>query len=421
VSLDDLNFIFEDAGPKHGQGGNGKKPRDETKSGYGFRFFMRCIKQDMDQEESFAAILKHKGRAGIWARGTDRRELERTFEEAEVFVASGGGDRPPITELKPISELKEREPHWAWWPYLPASRITLLAGPEGSGKGLMCMDIAARYTQGDEFPFSKDQASQGGVLLLEAEDNFEDTVLPRLKAAGADIDRVFPAKLIDRIYDLPALIARHNIKLIIISPLNLFLKADNQNDYRDVGVALAKMQEAVEHIDCAIIAITHLNKKADLAALERIIGSRAYTAHVRNVLMMGVDDDGSVRLMHTKRNLSSKGKDLLFSIKFNAKKPRSQRVQIEWEEAEEDVDPDKALTHKPTDARATAGEWLFDLLKDGEKMDTDLVKERAERASMKWRTVRKAKERDPRFGHCSEGLGPARKTFWFVKQRRRDA
>ena len=64
------------------------------------------------------------------------------------------------------------------------------AGFPGTGKSQFTMDIAARITNGAKWPLSESRAPKGTVLVLSAEDNEADTIVPRLKAAEADLAQV---------------------------------------------------------------------------------------------------------------------------------------------------------------------------------------------------------------------------------------
>ena len=50
--------------------------------------------------------------------------------------------------------------------------------------------MAATVTKGGDWPCGEGTAPKGNVLMLTAEDDIDDTVVPRLMAAGADLDRV---------------------------------------------------------------------------------------------------------------------------------------------------------------------------------------------------------------------------------------
>jgi len=50
--------------------------------------------------------------------------------------------------------------------------------------------MAARITRGLDLPCGEGTAPQGKVVLLTAEDDPRDTVVPRLVAAGADLEPI---------------------------------------------------------------------------------------------------------------------------------------------------------------------------------------------------------------------------------------
>ena len=63
----------------------GIKSRDETPSGYGFRFMLDCHANGMSYEQARAAILADKTTAGEWARRSDvdERQLKRAWENSK--------------------------------------------------------------------------------------------------------------------------------------------------------------------------------------------------------------------------------------------------------------------------------------------------------------------------------------------------
>jgi hypothetical protein len=93
VSLDEVRWFIDEAGPAylraHGvDDGDGaddaqQRARDESGSGYGFRFLRDCKQQGMSYEEARAAILADDGSAGQWARDKgSERETERAIKLA---------------------------------------------------------------------------------------------------------------------------------------------------------------------------------------------------------------------------------------------------------------------------------------------------------------------------------------------------
>ena len=79
-----------------------------------------------------------------------------------------------------------RPVEWLWWPYIPFGKITAVAGQMGQAKSLFTVRLASAATTGHGV-----NTTPGGVIMLSAEDDAEDTIRPRLEAAGADLDRVW--------------------------------------------------------------------------------------------------------------------------------------------------------------------------------------------------------------------------------------
>src|ERR1700693_139268 len=88
-----------------------------------------------------------------------------------------------------LSDVQAKQARWLWPCYIPLGKLTLLDGDADKGKSLLTLDLAARMTTGRAF---QDGASceAGGAVILSTEDDLEDTIRPRLDAAGADPSRV---------------------------------------------------------------------------------------------------------------------------------------------------------------------------------------------------------------------------------------
>ncbi len=85
---------------------------------------------------------------------------------------------------------------------VPVGAVTMVTGEPGIGKSLVAMHVAARVTRGIRMSPVTPEAGSGpvaaedetepmGVIVLSSVDRHDDTVLPRLIAAGADPSLVF--------------------------------------------------------------------------------------------------------------------------------------------------------------------------------------------------------------------------------------
>jgi RecA-family ATPase len=81
-------------------------------------------------------------------------------------------------EAKPIE--------WLWPGRIAIGKQTMLAGEPGLGKSQLSAFLAAIVTTGGHWPNAEGRAELGSVIILSAEDDAADTIIPRLTAAGAE-------------------------------------------------------------------------------------------------------------------------------------------------------------------------------------------------------------------------------------------
>jgi hypothetical protein len=95
----------------------------------------------------------------------------------------------PAALMIRASELKSLPINWIWPGRIARAKLTLLAGAPGSGKSAFAMSIIAAVTTGGSYPCDEGRAPKGSVILL-APGGDPDVLVPRLKAAGADLEHV---------------------------------------------------------------------------------------------------------------------------------------------------------------------------------------------------------------------------------------
>lgn len=86
----------------------------------------------------------------------------------------------------------EREPletEWTWEGRLPRGAVVLVAGWRQSAKGLLTCNIAAAVTNGAPLPGETEPREPGDVVIIGAEDDPNEDMAWRLRAAGADLAR----------------------------------------------------------------------------------------------------------------------------------------------------------------------------------------------------------------------------------------
>src|SRR5438132_10782802 len=90
-----------------------------------------------------------------------------------------------------LSEITPSSVSWLVPFWLPRGKLVILDGNPGMGKSLITLDLCARITTGRPFFPDGPAVEPANVVVLNAEDSGADIVLPRLKALGADLDRVY--------------------------------------------------------------------------------------------------------------------------------------------------------------------------------------------------------------------------------------
>ncbi len=205
-------------------------------------------------------------------------------------------------ELASSAEGEIKAVNWLWDRRVPRGNMSILVGEEGFGKSTFLCWLAARLSKG-ELP-GDCLGRPINTLILSAEDGVENTLNPRLQAAGADRGRVFFLKLRNANGDhqgltLPAdtgalleTITAYGIELLIIDPINAYLdtKTDSHND-RSIRGALGPIVAAAEDGRYGFIGVLHINKGSDRSERAAMMGSAGYRNAARSTLVFGLDPD----------------------------------------------------------------------------------------------------------------------------------
>jgi len=155
-------------------------------------------------------------------------------DEARSYLTSNGHDPDEAREAvirhsksggKRASVITATKIEWLWHPWIPLGSLSVLYGEEGLGKGVVAADIAARATRG-----ALDGGQPVNVDWVTFEDAADSVIVPRLVAAGADLDRVTihdagetydaPLTLPDDVVKLAAAMVDRGSKLLIVDPLS---------------------------------------------------------------------------------------------------------------------------------------------------------------------------------------------------------
>lgn len=298
--------------------------------------------------------------------------------------------------LATLATIEPKPIEWLWRGYIPKGKITDIVGDGDLGKSLVLLDIAARVTTGLPMPNEPHTtiSEPRDVVLLIAEDDLADTVVPRLIAAGANRNRVhafedgisFP----DDIRRIEEAIQFHNAALLVIDPVMSFL-GDRVKSGIDSSVRNSignPLRDVASRTGCAVASLRHVNKDVNAATANRGGGSVAFRNMARAALAFGPDREDATEsrrfMAQSKKNLGAQAKTLAYRIE-----PTFGRVDAEgvdgtpvvfWEGPADGVTAADLLgpPPKPDGPRAgTKGEkatrWLRDRLAGGTAVESKTI------------------------------------------------
>jgi putative DNA primase/helicase len=323
--------------------------------------------------ETMAAEALARG-PGSEGEGSGGRTNERPANEAERAADRAGPDRQGHTRdntkggsrlglvTTRLSTLRAKPVKWLVHKRIPLGKLVLLAGDGGNGKTVWTLALAADGSRGRAaLGLKYDPPGPFDTLLISCEDDFEDTVVPRLLAAGADLDRIHRVDGVDTEDGKPApfcllhyeqmrvaLEANPDIRLVIIDPAGAYVGRSGVNDHKDseLQALLGPMAELAAEKGVTIILVKHLNKGVGIKAVQRVTGGIAYVNTVRSgFLVAPSDDDPEVKLLLPLKTNLRKQPGLKFRL---ASLPEDQRAAIL-----------AGLTHLDSEDRAELGEQLF--------------------------------------------------------------
>ena len=249
-----------------------------------------------------------------------------------------------LIDVVPLSDAAWQAIPWLWLPFFSLGKLHYLFGASGNGCTLLVIAFAASLTLGSPWPNGAKACEPGAVAYLSASDTPGDILLPRFKAAGADLSKVFAlGKYLrtldgaDKTIDFTdtecvamlesVLRGIPGIKMLIIDPISQFLGNIDANDLIAVRQALFPLQSLAERLSIAVVYLNHSNKTTGKSGANRSNGSTAFIDMARTAFMVDVEQNGIRVMKAVKSSYSSLPSDIHFSI---VQDDVSQAAKIEW-------------------------------------------------------------------------------------------
>ncbi|MCI0458090.1 MAG: AAA family ATPase [Gemmataceae bacterium] len=304
----------------------------------------------------------------------------------------------------PASQLTARPVQWLWPNRLALGKLAILDGDPGVGKSFLTLDLCARLSTGRPFPDGSPSPGPAPSLILNGEDDADDTIVPRLQALGADLDRVFVWRRDSDLFrgvtlsgDLTPLddaLAHTRARLLVLDPIVAFLGPGVvASSDASVRFALQPLVNLVEKYVCALLLVRHLNKRGGMRALYRGGGSIGFLGLCCSGWLAAHDphEPGRGVLAQLKNKLAPPQPSLAYRVEA----PPGGLPGLNWlgpvEWTADALLGARAGVQAPPGPRDQAKEFLADFLEEGPRLLTEIWPA-AQRAGLTERTLRRARD-----------------------------
>lgn len=359
--------------------------------------------------------MKPKADAFDWVELQGNAKPEAIIEGIERLVANAKLAAKKESEqtgliITRLDTVQPVDVTWLWPSRIAIGKLTLISGDPGVGKSFLTMDLAARVTRGAPWPDGSGLCPEGSVVLIGCEDGLDDTIVPRLNAAGADLSKIVAIegakdegkeRSFSLSRDLPrlemAVSQLSDCRLVIIDPITAFVgDGTDDNSNTEIRSVLAPLSALAASKNMAVVAVSHLRKGA-AAAIYRTMGSLGYVAAARAVFAVTKDRDSDSRriMVPVKNNIGNDTTGLAYEL--TTRYSGGEIPSVVWCDGVVDISADDALA--PADGNgadenslAEAKQWLKDALHAGPKAAAELFDEAKNGEGISSRTLERAKK-----------------------------
>ncbi|HEX5368207.1 MAG TPA: AAA family ATPase [Dehalococcoidia bacterium] len=290
-------------------------------------------------------------------------------------------------EARPLSTVKMRSIEWLEKPLWQRSAFQLLAGPKGSGKGTYLAALASRISHTGQ-----------NVIFVSSEDSAEIDLVPRLVAAGANMDYchdiVETIHLPDDLLALQRLGQRMQpLGMFVIDPVANHIGDRDSNADVQIRDAIGQLNGLANDLSCLLIGVRHPGKDRSRGALASILGSTAWVDVPRAVVFIARDDqDKAVRhIQVVAGNRTPDSKAQHFRIVPHQLEGLDEPVTrcIDLGQSEKDVDELLAMAIKEPSKTDKAKSVLLDILEERGDQNSDVLDaEVAKKVGLAAKTIR---------------------------------
>jgi hypothetical protein len=349
-------------------------------------------------------------------------------------------------KIENMGKVVKKPIKWLWDKFVPLGKLTIFCGDPGNMKSLASGDLAARGSTGANMP-DDSPGQRFDSLMMVGEDDIDDTTVPRLEAAGADVQHITAIHgytatdtlgnieegeiaLDEHIHLIREYLNTHpNVKLVVIDPLSNYLGKASMVDEKEIRARiLVPLKKLAAETGVAVLGIMHLNKKVSLGAINRVGGAMGFVGVARMVWMFLRDQEDNDRLymLQVKANITKNTKGLAFQAVEKGIDIGGETVGqpvIQWMGAAAQsvnqhlsgaAEGDSKPAHRPKSKNGTpSAQWLRNLMSDGiERPLKDVLKAARLDKGYGRSTIFLARESTPIVAVERKGDGGKMVTYW---------
>lgn len=354
------------------------------------------------EREDLCVRIEKALESGLFGEMPTGDDLVAAMDEARNATLQARA--PGKAFVTTADDVEPCKPKWLSPDRIPLGMLTLIEGDPGQGKSTLALNLAACVTAGLAFPWDRDQGKRepGYVVVLSAEDSRESVIVPRLKAAGADLSKVIffditttdgtrePQITEADMAELEAVIVDYSVRLVIVDPVVAYLPdaADTNSDH-SVRRVLRKLASLAERTGPAVLGLRHFRKAGSDNPLYRGGGSIGFIGLARCAFVVGPNPDdpgGESRIFAmSKSNLAPIAPSVSYRIITH---PVEGCAAVEW--GKESPLKARDITGDPKGMKKKDMAKALILSHRGETVDAAEMLEEAEECDISTKTLHRA-------------------------------
>lgn len=335
-------------------------------------------------------------------------------DELENLVDSAFDNATSEITMRCAGEIKPMPLSPLWPGVLFRRKVCLLAGEPGLGKSLFACDVAARISRAKNWPGGEPAViGRAATILISGEDDPDDTIVPRLISAGADLSKIhiisdivetqggeLSALSIDQhMKSIHARMLNKKAALLVFDPVSAFMA--DRDSHRDTSVRalLNKIRQFAVEGNYAVLLISHFNKPGEKvsSAVHRVMGSLGFVAAARSVYAFVKDPQDSDKrmLLPIKNNLGPDTEGFRCRIRVDHKQKLVPRpVHLKWDSKPvagtqiDDILSASPRAHATKMKKKKIKKWLHKAIKPGDQMASTKFNEKLKKKGFSSRMVR---------------------------------